>query len=774
MDIKVSSRISALFAVSGMLAILILALWIGALEARHIEFDPVNGHFQNFNAEFRLWHGQRPFVDFPVYLGLGPVILPLPIFALLGGSLAASNFAYNFVSVLFVGASFGILLRLLRVTPAVAWTIAAALTAVPWPMEHGNDSAIGIRSFLPFAAVLLLLGLDRWRKAGGRPLLLHLAAGAVAGLMPLWSNDYGCPTMLTFSFVFLIAFAEHWKCAVRNGTVFAASAVASAIGVLTVVTLGHPAAWFQFNFGSVLGDQFWFYNPVALGKVYALRDIPHGWQEVFLCLPAAVYSLLWLWRRHDARLASLALVSVAAAGGAFVSGLAGTFELRYFLPLWRVGIILVPGCAVFALAPVIGLAPRLSRRIGVLARSDALGHIVAVYMLATAALVFTFEARGVFWHLPTKADVFVPELGGSVLPSYLPAVDAGRKLKAVYDAEHLPPDRRLFSTYATATALIAGSRQDGPDYLIHALGDKARAQFVHSLDLGYQNVETIDPDLMVWGRWNIRESWPFYRKLFADWKPVGRTPWSLIWARRTVPLQPGPVEPCSVTGPGPGGFWTLTVGGAAPPVGWTAEVVAAVKTAFKPLPIPLIGGHRLLEVVEAYDGGDRDIDLSEGLSQIMAFVTDTWTLKLSDGFLELPLSVGPHRKPTLSMRAWPSGRASLSITGCTARLMYQDSLTTLDEVPNTGGRIAIAPVADAPQDAEPFLIMHDTDAMYLITIDPLSPAKVRVGDLVTYPDGRKGRVLMRDFREIVVSWPGGPALKAPVRFITVSHDGGQN
>ncbi len=755
--------------VAGLAAIVAFALVAAWSSGAHVEFDPVNGHFQNFNAAYRILHGQRPFVDFPAYLGMGPVLVPLPIIAALGGTLGASNAAYDLVSVLAVGLSSVIVARLCGSRPGVAWAIGALMTAIPWPTEHGNDSALAIRSFLPCLGALAVLAAARARARGAGELPIHAAVGAVAGLAPLWSNDYGLPTAAALSVTFLASFGRP---GVRAGCLaaFATAATASFACGLCAVTGGHPSAWFRFNFGGVLADQFWYYDPAALGKVYGPADIPHDAASLAMVAPEIILCAAWMFRARDTRAAALATLCASAAGGAYLSGLAGTFQVRYFMPMWRVSLIAYPA----AVATLwVALPSRLREAVPFplrrAARSGALQPVLAAYSLAGAVAVFLLMAWGVDWKAPPTDDVPVPELGAGMLPSYLPAIELARGLRRRYDAAGLPPDRRLLSTYATATALVSGSRQDGPDYVIHALGDAGRAAFVASLDQGYRNVETIDPDAMLWGSWNVRTSWPFYRKLYLGWHPFSRTAWSLLWERRTVPLPPATPVACRVLPVDGQGFARIEVSGA-PPGRWVVEVSAELRTAFRPIPVPLIGSHRLVEIVENYDGARRDVDGSSSFGEMAALVSNTWTARLADGTLAMPVALRGGSSATLSLRAWPGDRASLTVASCSATALVAAREVELPAARKPPRTIMIAPghVVQRPQN---FPARRDTRALYFLTDDPLAPFDLRPGDLVRLPDGKTTDVLLRDFRILAVRWPGGAEPEDVIRRLEVVPHG---
>lgn len=754
---------------AGLGLIIVLACWIAWIEKAYVEFDPVNGHWQNFNSQARLLAGQHPFLDFPAYLGLAPLYLPFPLFVALGGTLGASNAAFDFICVLAMGCSMALLLRLCSMRPCLAWCLAALATSLPWPMERGNDSALGIRSALPFVAAGALLALMRWQNIARNRhqlLLIDMVAGSLCGLMPLWSNDYGIPTAASFLVVYLLS-----KDTRIPGTLaFLCLGILSFMAALGMATHGNPETWFKFNFGGVLADQFWFYNPVALGKVYSLKDIPHGTATIIMVLPNIAMTSLWLWNRKNPGLAALAVVCTAGVGGAFVSGLAGTFQFRYFMPLWRISIVTLPACLIFAFRHILpGFSQLLFTRVF---KSNQVTAILATYSLMLATYIFWTNAREVYWHLPGPNDVEVAELGTSVPPSYVPAIETGRKLAKQYQDLNIPRSRRLLSTYATATAYLANSRQTVPDYIIHALGQDMRDGFVAALDQGYQNVETIDPSLLLWGAWNVRASWPFYRKLYTEWQPVMTTPWSLIWSRRNSALPPGPLLDCKVETHDNSGFTTLRVDTSGLGEPWTVEVVANARMQFTAEPIPILGTHKLLEVIADYNGHERNVDQDSSPAQVASVVADTWTLPLQNGPVAMPLLAQPGSTATLSLRAWPRDRARIAVSECTARGIAPISSTSMARPSLSRQPIVVdlAPGNGLPPAVEPYP-GQDIEQVYLRTLDPLTATRIPVGSLVEFSDGTKGRVLLHDFWHINVEWPkGAPRPRNEIKQVKIVLD----
>ena len=144
----------------------------------------MDGAFQTASGLYRLADGQWPGRDFFPYLGIAPVLVLYPVFALLGGELTDTVFAARFVALLTFEAVVGILAVLVagrRPLRALAWGAAGAALLVVvaelvapglWGAWNGllgaaalpGNSLRPIRGFAPYllAAVAYVL----LRRAG--------------------------------------------------------------------------------------------------------------------------------------------------------------------------------------------------------------------------------------------------------------------------------------------------------------------------------------------------------------------------------------------------------------------------------------------------------------------------------------------------------------------------------------------------------------------------------------------------------------------------------
>ena len=80
--------------------LLLIALFASIPYGHYVDFEPINGTFQNFNPVRRLLNGQVPYKDFVDYLGLGHLFSGTIFTFLFGGNYKASLVAFTFITVL--------------------------------------------------------------------------------------------------------------------------------------------------------------------------------------------------------------------------------------------------------------------------------------------------------------------------------------------------------------------------------------------------------------------------------------------------------------------------------------------------------------------------------------------------------------------------------------------------------------------------------------------------------------------------------------------------
>jgi hypothetical protein len=631
-----------------------------------VAFSPFNGNFQNFNMVSRLAAGQRPFVDFPVYLGLGPLLLPFPLFAALGGTFDASNVAFDAANMACEAAAVALALRLAGWSRPLAWIGAAFAVALQPEIDHAPNSDVGIRSFLPFLAAAGLMLLSRLRPRLGQTRADALA-GLSAGLMVGWSNDYGPITACVFAAVWIFHCRRTWRGAAASAAVLSLCAVAGLAAETAAVTRGHPLDCLRFWLETG-GDQFWYFNPDVGSKVFSPGDLPHGAGIVLCALVAAAPAAWWLLlRRQDRRNAALATVALGTIGGVLVAGIGGTFEYKYLVPLMRMALVSLVWAASVA-------ASGWARRPGRASVARRPGRNIRRTWLAGAAValaaLYEFGLNRDPNELWAGLDpaLKVPEFGDTLISGYaLPGIDLARKLRRQWDADGVPADRRLLSAYSSVLSVVSASRQDGPDYLIHALGDRARARFASAPGDGYAAVETPRREKFDYSDWGMRTSWQFYRGLFLGWHASAMTPWSIVWARRPAPIAPGAWRPCSVSLEPDGITWRLSASD--PEAGrdvWWEEISIQAATRLRASWLPVIGSRGLISMTSPFGEFPKHYEVGLTNHRLPGRVTD-WSAPLQDGEVAFPVRMGSGAVADAGFRAYPLGRASLELSGCRVR-----------------------------------------------------------------------------------------------------------
>ena len=713
-----------------------------------VNFTPYNGHFQNFWPLHRLHQGEAPFLDYPVYLGAGQLYLAYPLFLLLGSDFRAASIAHDFLSSLIFLLTTIVALRMPGIRWRTAIPLAIAMFATFLGMSGGANSALVIRSLAPFLAAALCwyaVGRERSHSAPGRdegaiPLSRILLAGAAAGGLVLWSTDYGLPSAIAVITVVTIATRS-----VRLGLACLAAAAIGAIAAAAAVSLGHPLAWLHSAIIDPREMQQWYFNPSPANKVFSLGDLP--WWDVALlattfCAAVIAFRVFMgktgpLGRRREAAILALLL---ASAGGFMLSCLAGTYNVRYAVPMWKT--VLPTLLVVFGWGGIIVWRKILRDRIepGPFAVVSSLSMAVTLWVLS---MPFTGMSGGKALIQP-NAGVEVAEMGGVYWPPISEAAELGRRLGRQWDAEGRPSDRRLHSLYSSVVSLTSRSTQAGPNYIIHALSDEDQARFAAPILTGSAAaVETLDHERISWGMWNVRMAWPIYRELFSRWTPTERTSWSVIWTQGAPGRNDLADLRCEVVS------WdghdrarvriTTDTPIAAP---WWADVVMDVASEFAPSRQPLVGNASVLQIVEE---GSRPHIGDEGVPGHLARFA--WTQRLSSGPLSVPAVIRPGEQTVLSLRAFPQARSSVGVQSCRARMVRPTQETLIDTArplpePFMGGRRADLLGWDG-QDGR--------RVVQIASYNPFPPTSLSIGDRLRFGDGSEEAVVVwRDFGLIAI------------------------
>jgi hypothetical protein len=502
----------------------------------------LDGAFQTASSLERLANGEMPGRNFLPYLGLGPLLLLFPTFALLGGNLAASTAAAWFTVQLCAGAalaiSFFLAARPVRawhaLLPGVAllWAVNIAPGYLPRSIMDATDPGNSLRPLRAFApyALALLVAVVTARPWSRRRRLACLGAACV--LVSLWSNDYGIPSAALFGALVLgfgLRPSEH-----RRGTL-SGLALGAAFGVVLgfLVTGGRLDKLLRYNLVDVVRDQWWLFFPWgAEERVLSARDLikiltPDVVTAVSVVVIASIRALLTR-RIEDA---AFALVGASSFLGGLVPSVGGHIEPGYFIGLfaWKYMAVMA-----WCLAGVRFILKSEHPRAARLGWQVALGS----GLLMGGALLEWRRAnfiQGVKVAERNDRIFYVPELGGylgSEWSSHVAAARAARGMPAIDE-------------YWSIWSAVQASQALTPvDSIIHALGS-VRNEFSAALARRPPQIITTRASYSDWQSWNVSANWWFYRELFLGYLPTTLSPTTIEW--RPALAVPWNDHPCAVS-----------------------------------------------------------------------------------------------------------------------------------------------------------------------------------------------------------------------------------
>jgi hypothetical protein len=507
----------------------------------HVDFYPINGTFQNYNVWRRLLSGQIPFYEFKAYLGGGHLILGGLLTWMKGGSFSDSLFVGSFLSRFFSVCSIYIVARLITRSKLIGISVAVMMVtfykmlpenfaasfvnAMNACVETGN-SARPIRSgCIPIFGMLTLFLHDRIHFKGKSAKLLKRAIlSAFAGLLILYSNDFGIAAYISASFVYFIHLIKTERKVSRvlgwTGFWILASAMGWMFGA-AVITRGHVGSYLSTMLGTA-GYQFWYYS--EMDKLYFISDLRQIGLPLSATAIVAIYNLVRYLadRRQDAEKAVGRLVlsfcymsgCVATLVYAIISG---AIMKENLLLLVSVGLI---AYAIRAIMLTVGFFK--AGRNKMWARLGMGALLLCLSLGGVSSLVDTYSA---YKNVAGAASGYSGALGGYYTGS--------KRFDAIEHVAERLKGQSFFSTYASALEVIGGQFQpSGTDYIIHVLGDGAREQYLQAFHEGnYRYVVNISSDTINWGYWIRNANWFFFRELFRDYSPVMSENYIELWEK---------------------------------------------------------------------------------------------------------------------------------------------------------------------------------------------------------------------------------------------------
>ena len=524
----------------------VLAISVAAEIKSAVGFYPINGDFQNYNVFRRLLDGQVPFKDFACYLGMGVLYSCSALLALVGDTFANSVAVTHFVCVmamacyvLAVGYCFS---SNVRFSAALSCAVTAFIYGLDWwcsflpqsiaelirvssvvyafviPSVPGN-SFRPLRSFLMpllLALFLLLCSCKRVRKwfCAQHYGVQAAVIGIVAGFCLPWSNDYGfaCYGAAAITWFLILCRSRKLSVILFGSGYYTAASVGGLLLSLTVFTQGNPMAWLRTTVDTSFW-QSWYFGADSEFHVLKLSQLPpFGRQNVgsvlitalFLLLLAFVVLQVLLSKRLSRFTVGRCFCFLSVFFATYLYWLKSSYDGELLLPMLQ----LIAFFVLFLFAQL--LQPFLQQRV-----QDRQKKIVAAGMLLCftgMALVQLNVAQTYFRVVAIQeentADKYVAQLGGNLVSYYDELQLATKRLEG----------KTLFSTYASALECIRGEFQpSGTDYIIHALGDDARENYIAALDHGYDYIAICSRSFTMWEGWATNANWDIYRRFLPHY-----------------------------------------------------------------------------------------------------------------------------------------------------------------------------------------------------------------------------------------------------------------
>lgn len=520
----------------------------------------LDGAFQLYNPLRRMAAGEIPAEQFPFFHGIGIPWLHYPFFALLGENIFASEFTRWILSpVLFVlsGMLFSraVLGTWARASIATALLFAVCSVGNDAIVDAGN-SMLGLRAMTPLLiAAAMLWPVKRYRTAFGF-LQWHtslLIAYALIGVAVALGTEQGVAAAGAFLLVRAVQnlrrLAISWRLVVQVLADTLAVAV-SVVGILSVLSLGHPLDALVYALRDVPADQGWVFGslpnisltPDALawelrgGPTLDLAGIVPGY---WLTIVASLVLVgLGIWLRVVRRVDLEVYVFLWIYGTAVLVSLIGYIYLSAQLaPMAR-------AAAAIACAVGVQIAVTLLARGEAMLRSRPTAHIRpsfavgAIATIAAVVIVIPFVVDSAATRAAALAEMPKRALLAQAwnAPSQTDREVAGEGYKGALAAfdPYIPEGASIWATY---TSLYSSDRgvftpaPGGEDYTIHALGPRRDVYEAAFASERPDVVITTNPDYTIYEEW-LWGRWPgFFEQLVTNYRIAAVNGSHVLWER---------------------------------------------------------------------------------------------------------------------------------------------------------------------------------------------------------------------------------------------------
>lgn len=571
MTVQRSIQNKALFLSSavGVIALLLIFIFLQSLTAAlNIPTFHLDGAFQTASGLFRIDSGQAPGRDFLPYLGLGPLLSIYPFFKLAGGTLSASVFATQFVTLAIGWISISVLCQLIfrpkimglsLVGGAAVFVIIflianefSSLTVFTFAFEPGN-SLRPVRGAIPYILGLFSLYVLNSHERGFQR---SMGVGLAVGVALLWSNDFSIPTAALFAPMYCFIFFREksdWK---KNAVVFGVVAFAFWLILLSIITIGHPANLVKYNFIDVATDQWWYFGPYdPSARVFEFSHLSKVVsRENYFSLMILFFSGIVANKTKSIEHLLLSAIGWATFFGGVLPSLGGHLG-GYF------GAFNYWGAVTAFLAVLRFIQVFVVERLSAKSQGWAIfeiGLVVMMFILfmVVVAAKWTEYKKNISAAQRDPNRFYVPEFGGYLATDWKSYIDYAREHK----------NSRAIEEYWGVWSSLNRSFASWPvDSVIHALGGvrKAAKQAIADADIVISTRYSTSPE---WQPWSLSQNFWFYEELLLTWSPDFISPTTIVW-KKSVEARVTEDVACKVTNDRRGfviesdveGFYSVTV-----------------------------------------------------------------------------------------------------------------------------------------------------------------------------------------------------------------------
>ena len=639
-----------------------------------LDYVPFNGAFQTYNPIRRISLGQEVVRDFNPYLGLGPTSISTFLTFLLGSNFSDSQMSiyaltlslhFLVLGLLFFCSGFTIFPSLLASSLMV---IILSFFLENFPLVNEivgpGTSNLSVRSFLPFLTSFLLLILWQFLP---KSRLTYVGIGCLIGLQPFWSNDYGIPSAFNLSLltVFYFFTKDKTKIFIKVILIILSTILAFYLGGM-LLTQGHLSQWLESNFKGVAGDQLWYYLWFKnYNKIFAIQDFFRhplliGFSGIYI---SSIFIIIiqGYFQTYHLKYLILIYISLTVYMAGLLSSIGGTLSVRYFLFSVIVSFFTIP-LAIYLWDRLFLLRVILSLKIN-LNSPQKIPFLLLIYLIAP---LIHFLGYYTFHPLPSaeKGYIKIDELGGWLSPKWQGSVNIAYDLKQ--QLQNTPAQKKMLSTYTTGMDTIIGAINPTQiDYIIHALGEKARKQYLTKWqEFQPKYITTLREDAYSWETWSRRANWWFYREFMPNYQLVEATFYNLIWQRLDQKTYTQyPTVNCQIS--------TLTndrvelIINSFPKNNtqgriYYIDLTLNYNLAVQPTLTPLIGKRGLVNIVERKTASKKEIGQKGNYS---------YGLPNSHSHWHIPLEHRIGTESILEIKAYPKQRSKLTVKSCQAQIL---------------------------------------------------------------------------------------------------------